>query len=354
MNNLVKNPTPQQIAIYSALLISIILGLLIGILTLIGGHSSSWLSVFVILGGCFLSSYLLITYFLKNYIYRKIKLIYKSIRSTKVSSVDKAEDIDLRKDMIDEVEREVEEWAQIQNKEIESLKAMETYRRNFLGNISHELKTPIFNIQGYIHTLLEGGLYDETINKSFLTKAANNVERLQTIVQDLEEISRLESGEQKLNIQKFTIRDLSLEVIEDLEMLAAESNITLKLKSGAEENFTVNADREKIRQVLMNLVTNSIKYGKENGKTQIGFYDLDTYILIEVADDGIGIEKEQIGRVFERFYRTDKSRSRQGGGSGLGLSIVKHIIEAHQQTINLRSTKGLGSTFGFTLEKVKG
>ena len=353
MNSIVKNPTPQQIAIFAALLITLVLALLIGLLALVSSSGFSLLSVFVLLGGGFIASYLLITYFLKNYIYRKIKLIYKSIRSTKVSSVDKAEDIDLRKDMIDEVEREVEEWAQIQNKEIESLKAMETYRRNFLGNISHELKTPIFNIQGYIHTLLEGGLYDETINKSFLTKAANNVERLQTIVQDLEEISRLESGEQKLNIQKFTIRDLSLEVIEDLEMLAAESNITLKLKSGAEENFTVNADREKIRQVLMNLVTNSIKYGKENGKTQIGFYDLDTYILIEVADDGIGIEKEQIGRVFERFYRTDKSRSRQGGGSGLGLSIVKHIIEAHQQTINLRSTKDLGSTFGFTLEKAK-
>ena len=353
MNSIVKNPTPQQIAIFAALLITLVLALLIGLLALVSSSGFSLLSVFVLLGGGFIASYLLITYFLKNYIYRKIKLIYKSIRSTKVSSVDKAEDIDLRKNMIDEVEKEVEEWAETQSKEIESLKAMETYRRNFLGNISHELKTPIFNIQGYIHTLLEGGLYDENVNKSFLTKAANNVERLQTIVSDLEEISRLESGEQELHVQKFSIRDLTLEVIEDLEMMAVESEITLKLKSGAEENFSVNADREKIRQVLMNLVTNSIKYGKENGKTQIGFYDLDTYILVEVADDGIGIETEDIGRVFERFYRTDKSRSRQRGGSGLGLSIVKHIIEAHQQTINLRSTKDLGSTFGFTLEKAK-
>ena len=228
---------------------------------------------------------------------------------------------------------------------------METYRRNFLGDISHELKTPIFNIQGYIHTLLEGGLYDEKINKNFLTRAANNVERLHFIVEDLEEISRLETGEMKLDIQTFGIRELSEEVIEDLEMTAEEMKIELLLKEGADENFVVKADREKVRRVLMNLVVNSIKYGKLSGQTKIGFYDMDSYILIEVADNGIGIKEQYLKRVFERFFRADKSRSRKKGGSGLGLSIVKHVIEAHKQTINLRSTYGVGSTFGFTLEK---
>jgi two-component system phosphate regulon sensor histidine kinase PhoR len=278
-------------------------------------------------------------------------LIYKNIRSTKITGSENSKSIDLSSNVFEDVGEEVALWAENRNKEIETLKAMETYRRNFLGDISHELKTPIFNIQGYIHTLLEGGLYDEKINKKFLTRAANNVERLHFIVEDLEAISRLETGEMKLDVQTFGTRKLTEEVIEDLEMTAEEMNIELSFKEGADQNFEVRADREKIRRVLMNLVVNSIKYGKIDGHTKIGFYDMDSYILIEVADNGIGIEKEHLKRVFERFFRADKSRSRKQGGSGLGLSIVKHITEAHKQTINLRSTYGVGSTFGFTLEK---
>ena len=278
-------------------------------------------------------------------------MIYKNIRSTKITGSENSKSIDLSSNVFEDVGEEVALWAENRNKEIETLKAMETYRRNFLGDISHELKTPIFNIQGYIHTLLEGGLYDEKINKKFLTRAANNVERLHFIVEDLEAISRLETGEMKLDVQTFGTRKLTEEVIEDLEMTAEEMNIELSFKEGADQNFEVRADREKIRRVLMNLVVNSIKYGKIDGHTKIGFYDMDSYILIEVADNGIGIEKEHLKRVFERFFRADKSRSRKQGGSGLGLSIVKHITEAHKQTINLRSTYGVGSTFGFTLEK---
>jgi two-component system phosphate regulon sensor histidine kinase PhoR len=299
----------------------------------------------------FFTCYLVFSYFLKNYIYYKIKLIYKNIRSTKITGSENSKSIDLSSNVFEDVGEEVALWAENRNKEIETLKAMETYRRNFLGDISHELKTPIFNIQGYIHTLLEGGLYDEKINKKFLTRAANNVERLHFIVEDLEAISRLETGEMKLDVQTFGTRKLTEEVIEDLEMTAEEMNIELSFKEGADQNFEVRADREKIRRVLMNLVVNSIKYGKIDGHTKIGFYDMDSYILIEVADNGIGIEKEHLKRVFERFFRADKSRSRKQGGSGLGLSIVKHITEAHKQTINLRSTYGVGSTFGFTLEK---
>lgn len=351
MSKKIKNPTPQLIAVYSSLMITGTISIMI-LLLFIGSNIQNPILVFLgIAIGSFISSYFVISYFLKNYIYRKIKLIYKNIRSTKISGSENTKSIDLASDIFDEVGDEVAIWAENRNKEIASLKAMETYRRNFLGDISHELKTPIFNIQGYIHTLLEGGLYDENINKNFLRRAANNVERLHFIVEDLEEIARLETGKMKLDIQPFGIRKLSEEVIEDLEMTAEEMNIELVLKEGAAENFRVKGDREKVRRVLMNLVVNSIKYGKQDGHTKIGFYDMDNYILVEIADDGIGIEEKYLKRVFERFFRADKSRSRKQGGSGLGLSIVKHIIEAHNQTINLRSTYGVGSTFGFTLKK---
>lgn len=354
MSKKIKNPTPQLIAIYSALIITGILGTVISILSITQFNlSQSFIISIIFTLVCFGASYFTISYFLKNYIYRKIKLIYKNIRSTKVTGNESSKSVDLSSNIFEDVGDEVAIWAENRNKEIESLKAMETYRRNFLGDISHELKTPIFNIQGYIHTLLEGGLYDEKINKNFLTRAANNVERLHFIVEDLEEIARLETGEMKLDLQTFGIRTLSEEVFEDVEMTAEELNIHLMIKEGADQNFMVKADREKIRRVLMNLIVNSIKYGNVNGHTKVGFYDMDKYILVEIADNGIGIEEQYLKRVFERFFRADKSRSRKQGGSGLGLSIVKHIIEAHNQTINLRSTYGVGSTFGFTLEKEK-
>jgi two-component system phosphate regulon sensor histidine kinase PhoR len=351
MSNKIKNPTPQSISIYASLVISMVILLLFGVFSVSKLVNFDFTEIIILFLSVFFTCYLVFSYFLKNYIYYKIKLIYKNIRSTKITGSENSKSIDLSSNVFEDVGEEVALWAENRNKEIETLKAMETYRRNFLGDISHELKTPIFNIQGYIHTLLEGGLYDEKINKKFLTRAANNVERLHFIVEDLEAISRLETGEMKLDVQTFGTRKLTEEVIEDLEMTAEEMNIELSFKEGADQNFEVRADREKIRRVLMNLVVNSIKYGKIDGHTKIGFYDMDSYILIEVADNGIGIEKEHLKRVFERFFRADKSRSRKQGGSGLGLSIVKHITEAHKQTINLRSTYGVGSTFGFTLEK---
>jgi len=351
MSNKIKNPTPQSISIYASLVISMVILLLFGVFSVSKLVNFDFTEIIILFLSVFFTCYLVFSYFLKNYIYYKIKLIYKNIRSTKITGSENSKSIDLSSNVFEDVGEEVALGAENRNKEIETLKAMETYRRNFLGDISHELKTPIFNIQGYIHTLLEGGLYDEKINKKFLTRAANNVERLHFIVEDLEAISRLETGEMKLDVQTFGTRKLTEEVIEDLEMTAEEMNIELSFKEGADQNFEVRADREKIRRVLMNLVVNSIKYGKIDGHTKIGFYDMDSYILIEVADNGIGIEKEHLKRVFERFFRADKSRSRKQGGSGLGLSIVKHITEAHKQTINLRSTYGVGSTFGFTLEK---
>jgi two-component system, OmpR family, phosphate regulon sensor histidine kinase PhoR len=235
--------------------------------------------------------------------------------------------------------------------EMDEMKKTEIYRREFLSNVSHELKTPIFNIQGYLHTLIDGGLKDKKINKKYLDKAAKNLDHLTNIVNDLEVISRLESGEQPINMQKFDIHNLSHDVIDELELLADKKEISISFKEGCNNMMLVIADKEKIKQVLVNLVTNSIRYGNEGGKTQIGIYDMADNVLVEVSDTGIGIAQEHIPRLFERFYRIDKSRSKDEGGSGLGLAIVKHIIEAHNQTVNVRSTIGVGSTFGFTLKK---
>jgi two-component system phosphate regulon sensor histidine kinase PhoR len=215
------------------------------------------------------------------------------------------------------------------------------------------LKTPIFNIQGFVHTLLDGALQDPKVNIMYLQRAAKNVDRLQAIVEDLETINKLEGGQMVLDLREFDIHELTDEVFSDLEMRAAERNIRLTYKDGANQHYRVMADKESIRQVLMNLIHNSIKYGSEGGVTKVSFYDMETFILVEVSDTGIGIEPDHAKHVFDRFYRVDKSRSREAGGTGLGLSIVKHILEAHKQTVNVRSSVGQGSTFGFTLEKAK-
>ena len=350
---MLKNPTPQQIARIVSLYVTGGTLLAYALFAVLKSQLNMpvW-ACFVLLGlAVFLVSYFTNIFYLRKYIYRKIKLIYKTIHKHKVSPEQKNKTIDVRANIIDEVEKQVAEWAEKQTEELNKYKAWAEYRRNFVGDISHELKTPIFNIQGYLHTLLDGALEDQEVNHVFLNKAAKNLERLHTIVEDLEAISRLESGELMLEIQSFDIRELTAEVFEDLEFKAATRNITLEFKDGASQGFKVQADRESIRQVLTNLINNSIKYGKENGRTRVGFYDMDKNILIEIADNGIGIPKKHINHVFDRFYRVDKSRSRSRGGSGLGLSIVKHTIEAHKQTINVRSTPNLGSTFGFTLQK---
>lgn len=348
---MLKNPTPRQIAVTSSFIISLLLLVFLVILKLLAIIKAAWGWVFLIFVINIFCGYTVAIFYLKRYIYRKIKLIYKSIHSHKLNPQEKTNVVDVNVNIMDQVEKEVAEWAENRDKEIQDLKTYAEYRRKFLGDISHELKTPIFNIQGYIDSLIDGAVHDDKINMNYLQRASKNVERLNTIVEDLEAISRLEAGELMLDMQVFSIKELTEEVFEDLEIKARDKNIKLGFKEGAANNFKVRADRESIRQVLMNLVHNSVKYGKLNGQTRIGFYDMDKRILVEVADNGIGISAEHLNHVFDRFYRADKSRSREQGGSGLGLSIVKHIVEAHHQTINVRSSAGLGSTFGFTLDK---
>lgn len=302
---------------------------------------------------------LLITFFvfyylIERYVYSKIKLIYKLIHNLKLGrDLRDALGVHVGADPINDVEQEVKEWAREKKSEIEELRKQEKFRRDFLSNISHEFKTPLFAIQGYIEALQDEDFDDKKQARDFLMKAAKNVDRLSYLIKDLDEISKLESGEIPINLTRFKINDLIKEVMESMEMKAKKHNIRLVFKEKYDEPILVNADREKIRQVLVNLIDNSFKYGNEEGTTGISLFELHDQVLVEVTDDGMGIEEKYLPRLFERFFRTDSSRSRQIGGSGLGLAIVKHIIEAHEQTINVRSTEGLGSTFGFTLQKSK-
>ncbi|MBC7885303.1 MAG: sensor histidine kinase [Saprospiraceae bacterium] len=338
-----KNITIRQITILITVLVSVIN--LLCIWLSYNYFNNIWLitSLIVILA----LNFLIVRFFLEKYVFRKIKLIYKLIYDSKKEKPGS----DLSQESLEDVNASVMEWAMNTKKEIATLKSLEEYRKNYVGNISHELKTPIFSIQAYLHTLIEGGLYDDKINNDYLKRAADNVERLQNIVEDLDIITKLESGQTELDIKKFDLKELVRDIFLDLKSIAKKKKISLQLKEMASPPYFVLADREAIRQVFTNLLVNSIKYGKENGTTKVSFYDMDTEILTEVSDNGIGVEDKHLKHVFDRFYRVDSSRSRKQGGSGLGLSIVKHIIEAHDQTINVRSTVNLGSTFGFTLKK---
>jgi len=288
----------------------------------------------------------------KTAFYSKIKLIHKNVLQLQKHTQDKLNRPN-ETDYVAEINRILIENAKEQKEEIDQLKQMELYRKEFLGNVSHELKTPIFNVQGYIHTLIDGGIEDHDINALYLNKAARSLDRLISIVDDLESISKIESGNLILEYRTFDITDLTKEVLESSELMAREKRIQLYIKETLDKPFYVYADKDRIRQVLVNLVVNSIKYGKNDGFTEVRFYDYDEQVTIEVEDNGIGIEKHNIPRLFERFYRVDKSRSRHQGGTGLGLAIVKHIIEAHLQKITVVSELGYGTTFSFTLKKSK-
>ena len=344
-----KNISPQQLSALTALALAIPVAFGIYIFKPVWWIA---LSSFIVI---FLGSYGLILYTLQNFIYRKIKLIYKFIYQTKASKKEEFyyKNI-LPQKSIDEVRDDVENWAAQRKAEIEMLQQNEIYRKEFLQNLSHELKTPIFAIQGYVDTLISGALDNPDVNKKFLQSTSRNIDRLVNLVDDLDAISKLESGEQLLLKDSFVIQELLKEVYESLSIKADEKQIRCIIKKGCELPLTVFADKEKIRQVFINLVDNAIKYGKQNGTIESSFYKVDgARILIEISDDGSGISEEHLHRIFERFYRTDLARSRKVGGSGLGLSICKHIIEAHGQTIHVRSKIDVGSTFGFTLQTRK-
>ena len=296
--------------------------------------------------------FLLIRYTVDQFIYSKVKIIYKNIHDLKVGT-DLDEEEVARSTDLDDVTREVSEWAEHQEHQIQDLKAREQFRREFIGNIFHELKTPIFNIQGYLLTLLDGAVEEEAVRDKYLGRANKSVDRMIKIIDSLETISHLETNRIIPDQSTFDLIELIKECFDHLEDNARKRKIKLKQKKDYEKPIMVTADRQLIEQVFVNLIINAIKYGNEGGKVEVKFYDMDKNVLVEISDDGVGIPQEDIPRIFERFYRVDKSRSRQAGGTGLGLAIVKHILESHKQSISVRSSEKAGSTFSFTLKKAK-
>jgi len=294
-----------------------------------------------------------ITFFTINqFIYNKVKLIFKTIHEIRAGS-DQEEDKIARSTSLYMAEKEVAEWAEERKAEISELKAREVFRREFIGNVSHELKTPIFNIQGYILTLIDGGLNDPDVNVKYLKRASKSVDRMINLLQDMDMLNKLESGILEVKMIPFDLAKLIRDVIDSLEDSAKKRGVKLKSTLKRNEEYRVLADPNRIEQVLVNLLTNAIKYGKKDGTATISIFNLEERMLIEIADDGLGIPEKDLGRIFERFYRVDKSRTRDAGGSGLGLSIVKHILDTHKETISLRSTEGVGTTFSFTLKKAE-
>ena len=309
---------------------------------------SLWVFGIIFVFAIYLFSFLVLQYRVERFIYRRVKKIYDDVSLLESSTLINQP---ITTDM-ETLTREVKKFATDKKLEIEMLQVREEYRREFLGNISHELKTPLFTVQGYISTLLDGAMDDKTIRKKYLKRADKGVERLIYIVEDLDMITKLESGDLNLEITEFDIVELIRNVFDLLEMKADKKKITLAFENEYIRPNFVRADKDRIQQVIENLIVNSIKYGKKGGVTEVAVVNLTKEkVLVRISDDGEGIEKQNIPRLFERFYRVNKSGSRAEGGSGLGLAIVKHIIEAHKEKIYVESEFGIGSEFSFTVEK---
>lgn len=338
-----------RFALRTALYISVFLTAIMSVFAFFE-IQSLWISLLVFAIFCYLFSFLIIQYRVERFIYRRIKKVYDNVSLLDSKTLSPNQ---ITTDM-SSLTREVKKFAEDKKLEIETLKVREAYRKEFMGNVSHELKTPLFTVQGYILTLLDGAHKDKVIRKKYLTRANKGVERLIYIVKDLDMITKLETGDLHLRYETFDIVELIQASFDLLEMKAAKKNITLTFDFDYEEPIFVRADRERIQQVLTNLIVNSVKYGKKGGTTEISIENLiKNKVIVRVTDNGEGIENENIPRLFERFYRVDKSGSRKEGGSGLGLSIVKHILEAHGEKIYVESVFGVGSEFSFTLEKRK-
>ncbi|MFM7671352.1 MAG: sensor histidine kinase [Bacteroidota bacterium] len=341
-----RNSSPRQIALLTAFLLAIPETLILWWV------EKKWGWALICFLTVFSVSYLLISFMLERFVYRQIKLIYKFIYKTKAT---KREETYYKylipQKTIEEVGLDVEQWADDNEKELELLRHNEQFRREFLQNLSHEFKTPVFAIKGYVDTLLDGAMNDSATANRFLERTSKNVRRLAHLLNDLDQIAKLERGEIVVTKEPFVIQDLITEVFETKMTKADERQIHCHINKKTESPVNVFADREKIRQVLTNLVSNAIKYGKQGGEVVASVYKTDgKRILIEITDDGVGIPETELSRVFERFYRTEAGRSMDLTGSGLGLSICKHILEAHGQSIHVRSTEQVGTTVGFTLD----
>lgn len=343
--------TPLQFAFFLSTIIGFLFLLFQYIYFLITDIALDYFYIIIVSICIWLFSFGLIYFLLEKMITQKIRLLYRTIHNYKITKDNFP--VKMNEDLLSAAEDEVMKWADSNREEIEKLKEQEVFRREFLGNLSHELKTPIFSIQGYILTLLEGGLEDKQMNREFLSRASKGVDRMTKIVEDLDVITKFESERIKLDLKSCNIVHLAKEIIDDLEIKAKERDIQLGFNKQYQNPILTLCDRDKIAQVFQNLINNAINYSEKGKSVEVRFFDIEDNVLIEVSDQGMGIEEKHMSRLFERFYRVDKSRARNQGGTGLGLAIVKHIVEAHDQTINVRSTIGSGSTFSFTLKKVK-
>src|SRR5574344_2320062 len=321
------------------------------LLTTISYFSSISIILWIILAIVnFCVVFFFVRFWLKKKFYNKIRTIYKNIYNFKINKKDLKQNINSSNIGIKEVSDEVDHWMEDSSKRIDHMLALEKYRKEYIGNVSHELKTPIFTIQGYISTLLDGAMDDKELMKKYLERTNVSIDRMIAIVQDLDTITQLELGEVKLDLTKFDMVLLTEEIAESFYLKTKSKDLIIHIVNDGP--VMVEADKNRIRQVLINLIDNAIKYSKQDSKEiRIKFFDMVDQYLIEVSDKGIGIDETDIPRIFERFYRTDKARNPQYGGTGLGLAIVKHIIQAHDQTINVRSKLGEGTVFGFTLKK---
>ncbi len=345
-----SNKRSYRFALRSSLYITVsVIGILIGV-AVIEGSDLRYLSIAITGIFIFLASFIIIQYRVQRFIYKRIKKIYEDVSLLESSSFSDRQIATDMKTLTEQVER----FAKKKKIEIETLKVREEYRKEFLGNISHELKTPLFTVQGYIDTLIDGAHKDKTIRKKYLERAQKGVERLTYIVADMDMITKLEVGDMSLKMEDFNIIELIEQIFEQFEMKSAKHKISLLFDMEYPQPVMVYGDRERIQQVISNLIVNSIKYGRVNGTTEVAVEDLiNNKVIVRVSDNGEGIKREFIPRLFERFFRVDRTGSRKEGGSGLGLAIVKHIVEAHGERIYVDSELGIGSEFSFTLEKTR-
>lgn len=344
-----KNLRPVQVLLAGSSIIACITFLLLILMNQAVSFPSWYYLIFPISLG--VTCYVVFYFLMKRFITQKLKILYRSIRKGKIVNRH-SENLSLFEDVIKRAEVETKKWTDERTLEITKLKEQEEFRREFLGNLAHELKTPVFSIQGYILTLLEGGLEDDNVNRLFLERASKATDRMTAILEDLDKITRMEVGKIDLNYEYFDLVELVEDIFDEFEMKAKKKKIKLTFAKDFDPIF-VSADQGKITQVLTNLIGNSIAYGHQKGETSIRFYILNNIVTVEVSDNGPGIPEVDLPRLFERFYRVEKSRNRNEGGSGLGLAIAKHFIEAHGQTISVRSTVDVGSTFTFSLDKGK-
>ncbi len=336
-----------KFAIQTSLFITILLTLLLSVFLFIFFEQNIIVLVAFALC-CYIIAFLVIQFRVERFIYRRIKKIYDDLTLLESTDLIKGS---ITTDMAT-LTQEIDKYARDRKLEIETLKIREEYRKEFIGNVSHELKTPLFTVQGYISTLIDGAINNEEVRDKYLQRAEKGIERLSYIIKDLDMITKLEVGDLSLNLEVFDIVELVKGIFDLLEMKASRKDITLIFDVQYNNPILVNADKERIQQVLSNLIVNSIKYGRDNGTTEVSIENLiKNKVIIRITDNGEGILEDHIPRLFERFYRVDKSGSRKEGGSGLGLSIVKHIIEAHNEKIYIESEFGVGSEFSFTLEK---